>query len=566
MARKIIDPITRIEGHLRIEVELDENNTVTDAWSTSTLWRGLEVILKDRPPQDAPLFAQRFCGVCTYSHYEASTLAIEDAFGITPPKNARIIRNLIKAAQWLHDHSVHFYVLHGLDWVDIVSALSADPQAAVDAANSVTDDPYNASVAHYTAVKERLEAFVAEGRLGPFANGYWGNSSYKLTPEENLVIVSHYLDLLGIQRKAAQAMTIFGGKNPHPQSLIIGGVTPVMEALNPDRTNLYLSLIQEVKDFVERAYLPDVLLAGLKYAQEGLDGLGAGLSSYLAYGAFPLGDYTQTPFPDALFPSGVVLNGDLAQVIEVDPLKVTEDVKHSWYEGEEALHPSVGETNPSYTGFTPEGTVDGSGKYSWVKAPRYNDTAVEVGPLARMIVGYARNDSVIKPAVDNLINTLSTLAGTTIPLTILFSTLGRTAARCLETVILGSHVEGWVNELTSNISSGDTTFWNETAITGEERSGFGLVDAPRGALGHWVTIKESKIYNYQAVVPSTWNASPRDGKENRGAYEESLIGIQLSDEDQPLEIIRTIHSFDPCLACAVHIITPKGDVKKFQIS
>ncbi len=560
MARKIIDPITRLEGHLRIEVELDSNNTVTDAWSSGTLWRGLENILKGRPPQDAPLIVQRFCGVCTYSHYEASTLANEDAFGVTPPKNARIIRNLIKAAQWLHDHSVHFYVLHGLDWVDIVSALSANPRSAVDVAKSVSDNPYNVSVRHYRAVQKRLQSLVDSGRLGIFANGYWGNSSYKLSPEANLVITSHYLDVLSVQRKAAQAMAIFGGKNPHPQSLIIGGVTPVVDALDAERVGLYLSLVKEVKDFVERAYLPDVLLAAPAYADEGLRGDGAGPPNYLVYGAFPQSEYNQTPFPDALFPGGIVWNNDLTKFEEVDPDKIMEHVKHSWYEGEEALHPSVGKTEPDYTGFTPSGNVDGSGKYSWVKAPRYDDQPVQMGPLARMIVGYARDDSIIKPAVENLLNLIGTDAS------ILFSTLGRTAARCLESVILAGQIETWVDELTSNISGGDTTFWNATSIPTGERSGYGLTDVPRGALGHWVTIKDGKIERYQAVVPSTWNASPRDANENRGAYEESLIGIQLSNPDEPLEIIRTIHSFDPCLACAIHIITPKGDVKKFQIS
>jgi len=561
MARITIDPITRIEGHLRIEVEVDSSNTVTDAWSSGTLWRGLEIILKDRPPQDAPLFTQRICGVCTYSHYEASTLAVESALGVTPPKNARIIRNLIKASQWLHDHPVHFYVLHGLDFVDIVSALSADPAKAEELAASVSDNPYNATKAHYTTVAKRLTAFVNEGRLGPFANGYWGNNAYKLSPEANLVIASHYLDCIAVQRKAAQAMAIFGGKNPHPQSLIAGGVTCAATALDDSSVNKYLSLIKEVKDFVERAYLSDVLLAAPAYAESGLNGDGAGPKNYLSYGCFPQGEGVTSAglLSNPLYPSGVITGGDLTKVEEVDPLKITESVKHSWFKDGDDLYPGNGETDPDYTGFADDGTLNGDGKYSWVKAPRYNGASTEVGPLARMLVGYARGDESIKTTVDSVLSTLGVDAS------ILFSTLGRTAARCIETVILGTQIEGWVTELTDNIKAGDETFWTKTSVpvSGE---GFGLTDVPRGALGHWISIENSKISNYQPVVPSTWNASPRDANDVRGPYEEALIGQKLEDPDQPLEIVRTIHSFDPCLACAIHVIKPNGDVKKFQIS
>ncbi len=568
MARKIIDPITRIEGHLRIEIELDDNNTVTNAWSSGTLWRGMEIILKDRPPQDAPLFTQRICGVCTYSHYEASTLANEAAFGVAAPKNARLVRNLIKASQWLHDHPVHFYVLHGLDWVDITKALEADPEAAAALAKSTAEltgvEPYNATAETYTAVQKRLKAFVDSGHLGPFANGYWGHPAYKLSNEANLVITSHYLDVLSVQRIAAQAMAVLGGKNPHPQSLIVGGVTSVLDALDSDRLDLYLNSINQVKDFVERAYLPDVLLAAATYKTEQPATTGAGVGNFLSYGCFPQSEgFTAAGLlSDPLFPSGVITDADLTQVAEVDPLLITEHVKHSWYEGEAALYPGQGETNPNYTGYDANGNVDGDNKYSWVKAPRYNGLPTEVGPLARMLVGYVRGalggDTTIKDTIDTVLD----IAGL-VP-TDLLSTLGRTAARCAETVILGTQIAGWVDELKNNTQS-DTKFWEEAQIP-ETGEGFGLTDVPRGALGHWINIADSKIANYQAVVPSTWNASPRDADDQRGPYEESLIGLTLADADKPLEVIRVIHSFDPCLACAIHLITPRGDVKKFQIS
>lgn len=553
--RIIVDPITRIEGHLRIEVEVDSTNTITDAWSSITLWRGIETILKGRDPRDAGLMVQRFCGVCTYSHFEASILACEDAFGVRPPANARLVRNLINAAQYLTDHVMHFYHLHGLDWVDIVSALSADPAKAVALARQYSDNPFNCSASGYKAVQARLKKFVESGRLGPFANAYWGNPSFKMTPEANLIVVSHYLDALAVSKVGAQMMAIFGGKNPHPQSLVVGGVTCVMDTLDASRIGEYKFRFNEMRDFVERAYIPDVLLAASFYKDEGISGIGCGGKNYLSYGGFPLDD----KWNSTLLPRGVVKNGDIANPLPLDEDKITEEVTHSWYQGSDALHPYDGKTEPEYTGFDASGNVKGDEKYTWCKAPRYDNEPYEVGPLARFIVGYAQGHKEIKALVD------STLSATGLPVTALFSTLGRTAARALETKLIGDNTERWIGELIENIKGGDTRTWTRCDVP-DQGQGRGMTEVPRGALGHWVKIKDKVIENYQAVVPSTWNSSPRDKAGRRGPYEESLIGTKLADIEQPLEILRTIHSFDPCMACAVHIIDPRTDkVRKFKI-
>ena len=555
MARIIVDPITRIEGHLRIEVEV-ENNVIRDAWSSITLWRGIETILKGRDPRDAGLMVQRFCGVCTYAHYEASILACEDAFKIKAPRNARIIRNLIQGSQYLYDHIMHFYHLHGLDWVDIVSALSANPAKAVEMARAYSPNPYNCSATHYKAVQDRLAKFAKSGRLGPFANGYWGNPSFKLPPEANLIIASHYLDALQVSKLGAQMMAIFGGKNPHPQSLVVGGVTSVMDALDASRLGEYLYRLKELNNFVETAYIPDVLLAATYYKEEGLQGVGGGVKNYLCYGGFPLDDVGG----EYLFPAGVVKNRNLTGIVKLDETKITEEATHSWYKGKEPLHPYKGTTDPEYTGYTPDGHLKGEEKYTWCKAPRYEGLPTEVGPLARLIVGYAQGHKKIKDLVDG------TLKATGLPATVLFSTLGRTAARAIETKYVGDQIEGWVNELITNIKAGDTSTWTKCDVP-DKGEGRGLTEPPRGALGHWIRIENKVIANYQAVVPSTWNCSPRDSAGKRGPYEESLVGTKLAKADQPLEILRTIHSFDPCMACAVHIIDPKtNEVRKFKVA
>ena len=566
----IVDPITRIEGHLRIEAIIDENNKIVDAYSSSTMFRGIETILKGRDPRDCGLMAMRICGVCTGTHYQRSIEAVEDAFKITIPKNARIVRNLIQGALYVHDHLVHFYHLHALDFVDVLSATKADPaktaEEAVKWAKVAGYKPYMSGAADFKAVQDRVIKFAKQGRLGIFGNGYWGNKHYKLTPEQNLIGVAHYLKALDIQREMAKMQAIFGGKNPHPQSIVVGGVTCVQDIQNPARIALFKQLLQESNDFIKGAYLPDVYMAGTAYAEEatdkdatykGVGGTGGGLLSYMSYGDFKLDD---TGFYNAknLFPAGLVLDGDITKAFDVDPEKITEDVTHSWYEGDKPLHPYDGETIPHYTGL--EKKEDGYAylktdeKYSWIKSPRYDGKPVEVGPLARMVVGYVKGDERIKKYVGNF------LKRSGLPITVLFSTVGRTAARAIETELMGDVMMEWVDELAKNVANGDLSTWTEFDfdVVAADTKGMGLAEAPRGALGHWVKIKDGKVTNYQAVVPSTWNAGPRDAKGQLGAYEASLIGTKVANPEEPLEIIRTIHSFDPCIACAVHVLDTKG--------
>jgi len=567
----IVDPITRIEGHLRIEAIIDENNKIVDAYSSSTMFRGIETIMKGRDPRDCGLMAMRICGVCTGTHYQRSIEAVEDAFKITIPKNARLVRNLIQGALYVHDHLVHFYHLHALDFVDVVSATKADPalaaQEAVKWAEAAGATPYVSGASEFKAVQDRIIKFVKEGRLGIFGNGYWGNPNYKLTPEQNLLAVTHYLQALDIQRDLAKMQAIFGGKNPHPQSIVVGGVTCVQDIKNPARIALFKQLLEDSRAFIKGAYLPDVYMAGTMYKDEatdkdatykGVGGTGGGLLSYMTYGDFRLDD---TGFYKAktLFPSGLVLDGDITKVHPLDQQKIAEDVTHSWYEGTgKPEHPYVGTTNPKYTGL--EKKEDGYAylktkeKYSWIKSPRYDGKAVEVGPLARMVVGYVSGDERIKKYVGNF------LKRSGLPIEVLFSTIGRTAARAIETELMADVMMEWVDELAKNVASGDLSTWTEFDFdtVSRDTKGMGLAEAPRGALGHWVVIKDGKVANYQAVVPSTWNAGPRDGKGQMGAYEASLIGTKVADPEQPLEIIRTIHSFDPCIACAVHVVDTKG--------
>ena len=578
MAKKhiVVDPITRIEGHLRIEAVIDENNTIVDAYSSSTMFRGIETILQGRDPRDAGLLAMRICGVCTGTHYQRSIEAVEDAFDITIPKNARIVRNLIQGALYVHDHLVHFYHLHALDFVDVVSALSADPQKtsdeAVKWAGVAGTNPFIEGAGQFKEIQDRVAKFVKQGRLGIFGNGYWGNDNYKLTPEQNLIGVAHYLKALDVQRDLAKMQAIFGGKNPHPQSIVVGGVTCVQDIQNPARIALFKSLLAEGTKFVKQAYLPDVYMAGTMYADEatdssatftelmqgkGVGGTGGGLLSYMSYGDFRLDD-TGFYNSELLFPSGVLYDANLKEVHDVDPSKIAEDVTHAWYEGAKPLHPYDGTTIPKYTGL--DKREDGIAylktdeKYSWIKSPIYDDKRVEVGPLARMVIGVAKGDERITKYVTNF------LTRGNLPLTVLFSTVGRTAARAVETELMCDVMVEWVDELAKNAAMGDLSTWTDFDFdkVSVKTKGAGLAEAPRGALGHWVKVENGKIVNYQAVVPSTWNAAPRDYKGRLGAYEAALIGTKVADPEQPLEIIRTIHSFDPCIACAVHVVDTKG--------
>lgn len=531
--RIIIDPITRIEGHLKIEVEI-ENGRVKDAWTSGTMFRGIEMMLKGRDPQDAHHFVQRSCGVCTYIHALSSVKAVEDACKIEIPENARIIRNLLHGAQYQHDHIVHFYHLHALDWVDIVNGLSADPVKTAKLSENVSGRPQSSD--YFRQVQAKLKTFVNSGQLGPFNNAYWGHPAYKLSPEANLMASSHYLEALKLQAKAARMHAIFGGKNPHPQSLVVGGVTCVGD-LTPDRIDEFTDIWKETKAFVDEVYIPDVL--AVASFNKDWASIGGNNKTYLAYGDFP-----QQGINDDLLLPGGILREDL-KPIPFDTNRITEDVTRAWYEKGEAKHPYEGETKP----IKGEITYNTDDKYSWIKAPRYAGEPAEVGPLARVLVAYTNGHKEIKTIVDHVLKTLD------VGVDALFSTLGRTAARGIETVVVGNAMGGWIDTLKSNISAGDKKTYQPWTMPDQAR-GFGLNDVPRGALGHWINIKGGKIENYQYVVPSTWNFGPSDDKNQKGPVENSLIGTPIADPKQPIEILRTVHSYDPCIACAIHVIDP----------
>jgi len=560
--RVVIDPITRIEGHLRIEVEVDENNVVQKAYSSSTLWRGIELILKGRDPRDAGLMAQRICGVCTYSHYKAGVEAVENALGVEPPYNAKLVRSLLNESLYMHDHVVHFYHLHGLDWVDVVSALSADPKKASELAFKYTDLPIATGADELTAVQQRVKGFVEKGRLGPFANAYWGNRTYKFTPEQNLIALSHYLKALEIQRIAAQMFAIFGAKQPHPQSLVVGGVTSVRDILSPARLIEWKTKYEIVKDFIDRAYYADIVMAAEAFGTEESVLGGVGVKNFMAGDAFML-NRTET-----LFESGYILNGDLSKVYDIDDMKIEEDVTHAWYKGDKPLQPYDGVTVPDYTGFIDGDTVNGKAKiinekekYSWVKAPRYAGKAMEVGPLSSLLVSYGRGSEKTEKVVNDF------LARTGLPVAALFTTLGRTAARMLQTKLIADNAIMTFNSLVENIKTDESTYTKFEIDPDREYTGYFMGEVPRGTLGHWVRIKNGVIENYQAVVPTTWNAGPMDANGVIGPYEAALVGLKLEDPTKPLEVLRVIHSFDPCMSCSVHVMDMKGvELSEFKVS
>ncbi len=574
--RLVVDPICRIEGHLRVEVNLDSQNVIRNAVSTGTMWRGLEVILKGRDPRDAWAFTERICGVCTGTHALTSVRAVEDALSINIPENANTIRNLMQLNLQVHDHLVHFYHLHALDWVDVVSALKADPKQTSELAQSISSWPLS-SPGYFRDLQNRLKKFVESGQLGPFANAYWGNPAYKLPPEANLMAVAHYLEALDFQKEIVKIHTIFGGKNPHPNWLV-GGVpcainvhdTGAVGALNMERLNYVKSIIDRSKEFVEQVYIPD-LLAIASFYKGWLHGGGLSSQAIMSYGDFPdkANDHST---PNLLLPRGAIVGGDLKKVHEVDlkdPEQIQEFVNHSWYkyaDESKGLHPFDGVTEPHYK---PEGpnfkgtrtrieNLDESAKYSWIKAPRWRGHAVEVGPLSRMVLGYVQGKQYpfIKDTIDAVLKKLD------VPVTALFSTLGRTAARGIECLYCADLQVSQFDKLMANIKAGDSSTANvekwDPSTWPKEAKGAGFTEAPRGALGHWIKIKDGKIDNYQCIVPTTWNGSPRDGKGQIGAFEASLMNTPLAKADEPLEILRTLHSFDPCLACSTHVMSPDG--------
>jgi len=558
MTRIVVDPITRIEGHLRIEAEIS-NGKIVDAWAGGTMFRGIEKILKGRDPRDAWYFTQRFCGVCTTVHSIASIRAVENALGIKVPPNADHIRNIIMGIQNVQDHVIHFYHLHALDWVDITSALKADPAKTASLAASISDWPLN-SATYFKGVQDKLKAFVAKGRLGPFANAYWGHSAMKLPAEANLMATAHYLEALEWQKDIIRIHAILGSKNPHPQTFLVGGMAiPIdldsQNALNADKLAEISRLLKKAKDFVEKVYIPDLLAIASFYKDWAA--IGGGVGNYLSYGEFP-----DPANGKQFFPPGIIFGKDLSKVLPVDQKKVAEYVDHSWFEysgGQgKGAHPWEGETEAKYTGPKPPyKNLDTDRKYSWVKAPRYEEKPMEVGPLAKLLVAFASGHKETKDAVTFVLKHLN------VGPEALFSTLGRTAARGIDCLITAQQLPVWLQQLEDNVGKGDLRIheqakwdpstWPATA------SGYGWHEAPRGALGHWIKIKDKQILNYQAVVPSTWNASPRDHKGQRGPYEEALIGTPIADPNRPVEILRTIHSFDPCLACAVHVLDATGN-------
>ncbi len=556
MTHVVVDPVTRIEGHLRVEAEVD-GGFVKEAWSSSTMFRGIELILRGRDPRDAWAFAQRICGVCTTVHAIASIRAVEKAIGATPPPNAVLLRNLVMAAQNVQDHVIHFYQLHALDWVDIVNALQADPAKTASLAQSISDWPLS-SPKYFSGVMERVKAFVERGQLGIFANAYWGHPAYRLPPEANLLGVAHYLEALDWQRRFIKIHAILGGKNPHLQSFLVGGMaTPVdpdsQNSLNMETIAALEKLVADGKAFVSQVYLPDVLAIASFYKDWA--SIGAGVGNYMSYGEYPEDDSAN---PTLFLPPGIIHGRDLTKLATVDQSKIDEYVAHSWYDysvgDDKGLNPFKGETTPNYTGPTPPyERLDVAQKYSWLKSPRYDDEPMEVGPLARMLVAYVSGRPTrVKELVDKALSSLGVGPAA------LFSTLGRIAARAVEAQVLVESMDTWVSGLADNMARRDYRIqdnakWDPSTWP-NDCLGAGFHEAPRGSLGHWVHIKDGAIVNYQCVVPSTWNAGPRDAKGQAGPYEASLVGTPVAKPDQPLEILRTLHSFDPCMACGVHVV------------
>ncbi len=562
--RVVVDPITRIEGHLRIEAQMSGQD-IAQAYSSGTMVRGIEIILQGRDPRDAWAFAQRICGVCTLVHGMASVRAVEDALDYEVPRNAELIRNMMIGAQYVHDHIMHFYHLHALDWVDVVSALKADPAKTAELAQSISNHP-KSSRGYFSDTQKQLQRFVDQGQLGIFANAYWGHPAYKLPPEANLMAVSHYLEALAWQRDVAKLHAIFGGRNPHPNFVVGGAPCPIDlnsdSAINSKRLNQVQDIINQMKTFTDQVYVPDTLtIAGFykDWAERG-----EGLGNFMCFGDLPSKSMNDV---DSFFlPRGVILDRDISKLEDLrmdDPEGIQEFVARSWYDysaGKEAgLHPWEGETELNYTGPEPPYEhLNVEDSYSWLKSPRWKGHSMEVGPLARVLMLYANGHDQTRELVQMTLNQLD------VPVQALFSTLGRTAARTLETKIIADQMQVWYDELVTNIGGGDTKTFNERlwdpGSWPRQAKGVGIMEAPRGALSHWIVIENQKIANYQAVVPSTWNAGPRDAEGVPGAYEAALQdNHQLHDPKQPIEILRTIHSFDPCIACAVHVTDPDGE-------
>ncbi|MBX3677311.1 MAG: nickel-dependent hydrogenase large subunit [Rhodocyclaceae bacterium] len=549
--RITIDPITRIEGHLRIDCEVD-GGKVKKAWSSGQMWRGVELILLGRDPRDAWAITQRICGVCTTVHAIASVRAVENALQMEVPLNAQYIRNLIILAHAVHDHIVHFYHLSALDWVDVVSALKADPDATSKLAESLSTWQGNGKY-EMRAVKERLKGFVDGGQLGIFTNGYWGHPAMKLPPEVNLLAVAHYLQALDVQRKANKIVSILGSKTPHIQNVAVGGVSNALATdsqgvLTVERLLAIKGWIDELADFVKNVYLVDVAAIGAFYAD--WTKYGAGVTNYLSVPDIPM-DTKGTQFA---LPGGYIANKDLGSFKAIKTFNdeywvkgVEESTKHSWYEGSKSLHPYKGETKPQYTDFKDDG------KYSWLKSPTFYGKPAQVGPLARVLCMLAAGHEPTKKYATAALDTVSALAKTKVGLEAMHSTIGRHAARAISCAVQVDMLNDQWTALLNNMAKGDLTTFNKPVFPKGEIMGQGYHEAPRGVLSHWVVIDDGKIKNYQCVVPSTWNACPRNEKDEPGPYEASIADNPIADPEKPLEVLRTVHSFDPCIACAIHV-------------
>ena len=557
MSQRItIDPITRIEGHLRIDCEIEQGKVVK-AWSSGTMWRGMEEIVKGHDPRDAWIIVQRICGVCTTIHAIASVRAVENALKMEIPVNAQYIRNLILAAHQIHDHIVHFYQLSALDWVDITSALKADPAKAEAMLKGVSTWSLN-SAAEFAKVKQKIQALVDSGQLGIFANGYWGHSEMKLSPEVNLIAVAHYLQALECQRDANRIAAILGGKTPHIQNLAVGGVANPINldapsVLNLERLMYVKSFIDKLGDFIEQVYKPDAVIFAASYPQ--WLQLGKAADFYLAVPDLPVDRKGET----FAIPGGYMKGADFTTFRPITSHTdkylidgIEESGKHAWYKDDQPLKPWEGETNPQYTGWEEDG------KYSWVKAPTFYGKPVEVGPLAWLLCGLAAKHEGTVAHYEGMSKLYQTLTGQTLTPDQLQSTWGRILGRAVRTGVLQDSLTQQYQLLIDNIKRGDVETFVKPEFPAGEIRGVGFEEASRGMLSHWIVIKDGKIANYQAVVPSTWNAGPRNFNDEPGPYERALIGTTVADPEKPLEVVRTVHSFDPCMSCAVHMVDLTG--------
>lgn len=559
--RIVIDPITRIEGHLRIELETD-GGVISNAWACTTQFRGIEKIVKGHDPRDAWALVQRICGVCTGVHAMASIRAVEDALKYPVPRAAELIRSLMMEMGTIQDHVIHFYHLHAMDWIDVVSALKADPVQTARLAASLSDWPTN-SAARFDAVRKKLQDSVSGGQFSLFNNGYWGHPDYKLPPEANLMAVAHYLEALEWQRDVIRLQTVFGGKNPHP-NFLVGGMACSINMDNQMTINQVSlaqleGMVRRARDFVEKVYCPDVMAIASFY-KEYAD-IGTSSPQLMAVGE---GGYSCAGIPAGSLKPGIVTDGDVSKLNPFDLRKIAEYITSSWYvypDGDKAgRHPWDGETNPRYTGPEPPYQhLSDNRKYTWCKAPRYDGNAMQVGPNARLLVAYAQGHAATVALLNDALRQLGLRPSQ------LNSTLGRTLGRALESLLMARRMTETFDTFVGGIKAGDVSTFNserwEPDSWPKSAQGVGFVEAARGTLSHWVQIENHKITRYECVVPSTWNSSGRDPQGQMGPYEQALAGggrHPLRDPKRPLEVLRTIHSFDPCQSCAVHLTDLRG--------